>query len=51
MTATSPSSSGRPTRTQAVWAKLQPYFQEEQQKGVLDVDAATPSTLLAHAPG
>jgi formate C-acetyltransferase len=38
-------------RTFAVWAKLQPYFQEEQRKGVLDVDATTPSTMLAHAPG
>jgi formate C-acetyltransferase len=42
---------GPTARTQAVWAKLQPYFQEEQRKGVLDVDAATPSSLLAHAPG
>ena len=35
-------------RTKAVWEKLQPYFQEEQKKGVLAVDAETPSTLLAH---
>ncbi|MGG5823564.1 pyruvate formate lyase family protein, partial [Falsiroseomonas sp. HW251] len=42
---------GPTARTQAVWAKLQPYFREEQKKGVLDVDAATPSTILAHAPG
>jgi formate C-acetyltransferase len=42
---------GPTARTEAVWAKLQPYFQEEQKRGVLDVDAATPSTLLAHAPG
>jgi formate C-acetyltransferase len=34
-----------------VWAKLQPYFQEERKKGVLAVDAKTPSTLLAHKPG
>jgi formate C-acetyltransferase len=38
-------------RTRAVWAKLQPYFQEERKKGVLAVDAKTPSTLLAHKPG
>jgi formate C-acetyltransferase len=38
-------------RTKAVWDKLAPYFKEERQKGVLDVDAATPSSLLAHAPG
>ena len=38
-------------KTTAVWEKLRPYFQQEQRKGVLDVDAATPSTVLAHAPG
>ena len=38
-------------RTKAVWAKLQPYFEAERKKGVLDVDAAHPSSLLAHAPG
>ena len=42
---------GPSPRTQAVWAKLQPYFEEEQKKGVLDVDAATPSTMLAHRAG
>src|SRR5690348_2085550 len=38
-------------RTKAVWAKLQPYFMEERRKGVLAVDAAHPSTLLAHQAG
>jgi formate C-acetyltransferase len=38
-------------KTKAVWAKLQPYFQEERKKGVLAVDAKIPSTLLAHKPG
>jgi formate C-acetyltransferase len=38
-------------RTLAVWEKLRPYFEEERKKGVLDVDAAHPSTMLAHAPG
>jgi formate C-acetyltransferase len=38
-------------RTRAVWDKLQPYFAEERKKGVLDVDAKHPSTLLAHEPG
>ena len=42
---------GPSSRTLAVWQKLQPYFEEERQKGVLDVEAATPSTLLAHAAG
>ncbi len=38
-------------RTLAVWAKLQPYFKDEQKKGVLAVDAKAPSTMLAHKPG
>src|SRR5512135_1301380 len=38
-------------RTKAVWAKLQPCFQEERKKGVLAVDAKTPSMLLAHPAG
>ena len=38
-------------RTKAVWAKLQPYFKEEIKKGVLDVDAKTPSSLTSHKPG
>ena len=42
---------GPTERTKAVWAKLQPYFKEEQKKGVLAVDAKTPSNLLAHKPG
>ena len=42
---------GMTTRTKAVWDKLQPYFGEERKKGVLAVDAANPSTMLAHAAG
>jgi formate C-acetyltransferase len=42
---------GPSERTKAVWAKLQPYFKEEQHKGVLAADAQTPSTLLAHKAG
>ncbi|WP_425905318.1 formate C-acetyltransferase [Nitrobacter sp. TKz-YC02] len=42
---------GPSQRTRAVWAKLQPYFAEEQKKGVLAVDAQTPSTLLSHKAG
>ena len=38
-------------RTNKVWEKLQPFFREEQKKGVLAVDAATPSTMLAHKAG
>jgi formate C-acetyltransferase len=39
------------SRTKAVWRKLQPYFQEEQRKGVIAVDAGTPSSLLSHDAG
>jgi len=42
---------GPTARTKAVWAKLQPYFREEQKKGVLDVDTKTPSNMLAHKAG
>jgi len=42
---------GPTERTKAVWAKLQPFFKEEIKKGVLDVDAKTPSTLTSHKPG
>jgi formate C-acetyltransferase len=42
---------GPSKRTKAVWAKLQPYFKDEQKKGVLAVDAKTPSNLLAHKAG
>src|SRR5215207_9746207 len=42
---------GPSERTKAVWAKLQPYFKDEQKKGVLAVDAKNPSTLLAHKAG
>jgi formate C-acetyltransferase len=42
---------GSTARTKAVWAKLQPYFQREREKGVLAVDAKSPSTMLAHKPG
>jgi formate C-acetyltransferase len=42
---------GPSRRTMAVWEKLQPCFQEERKKGVLAVDAKTPSTLLVHNAG
>jgi formate C-acetyltransferase len=42
---------GPSQRTRAVWAKLQPYFQAEREKGVLDVDVKTPSSLTSHKPG
>jgi formate C-acetyltransferase len=42
---------GPSQRTKSVWQKLQPYFSEERKKGVLAVDARTPSSLLAHKAG
>ncbi|MFI6586119.1 formate C-acetyltransferase [Embleya sp. NPDC050493] len=38
-------------RTRAVWERVSALFPEERRKGVLDVDAATPSTITSHAPG
>ncbi|MFJ3336182.1 formate C-acetyltransferase [Streptomyces sp. NPDC086766] len=42
---------GPTERTLAVWGKVGALFPEERRKGVLDVDAATPSTITSHAPG
>lgn len=38
-------------RTRAVWEKVSSLFPEERSRGILDVDAATPSTITSHAPG
>lgn len=38
-------------RSRAVFDALQPYFAEEMKKGVLDVDATKPSSILSHPPG
>jgi len=37
--------------TLAVWDALQPSLREEIQKGVLDADETTPSSLTSHGPG
>src|SRR5580765_831587 len=42
---------GPSKRSKAVWAKLQPFFQDERKRGVLAVDAKTPSNLLAPKAG
>lgn len=42
---------GISSRTQAVWDRILPMLAEELKRGVLDVDVATPSSILAHAPG
>src|SRR4051812_9585361 len=38
-------------RTKAVFETLQPYFAQEAQKGVLDVDPSVPSSITSHPPG
>ncbi|MCZ4122767.1 formate C-acetyltransferase [Streptomyces sp. H39-S7] len=42
---------GPTERTHAVWDIVSELQTEERRKGVLDVDAATPSTITAHGPG
>ncbi|MDG4830925.1 formate C-acetyltransferase [Solwaraspora sp. WMMD1047] len=42
---------GATCRTLRVWGRLQEMFVEERKRGVYDVDAATPATITAHAPG
>ncbi|AQZ63135.1 Pyruvate formate-lyase [[Actinomadura] parvosata subsp. kistnae] len=43
--------SGPTERTRAVWARVSALFPEERRRGIYDVDAATPSSITAHAPG
>ncbi|MCM2425171.1 formate C-acetyltransferase [Streptomyces sp. RKAG337] len=42
---------GPTTRTLAVWHKVSALFPEERRRGVLDIDARTPSTITSHRPG
>ncbi|MFC4948669.1 pyruvate formate lyase family protein [Pseudonocardia sp. GCM10023141] len=42
---------GATARTRAVWARLTAMFPAERERGVYDVDAHTPSSITAHAPG
>ncbi|WP_141585820.1 formate C-acetyltransferase [Actinomadura sp. WMMA1423] len=42
---------GPTERTRAVWAKVSGLFPEERRRGILDVDASTPSSITSHAPG
>ncbi len=42
---------GATDRTKGIWDKLSAMFPEEREKGVYDVDADTPATITAHAPG
>nr|BFE52525.1 hypothetical protein GCM10017745_59520 [Saccharothrix mutabilis subsp. capreolus] len=43
--------SGPTARTSALWRDLSGLFAEERRRGVLDVDAHTPSTITSHRPG
>ncbi|WP_061964002.1 formate C-acetyltransferase [Demequina aurantiaca] len=42
---------GATKRTTHVWEEITKLFPEEREKGVYDVDAATPSSITAHKPG
>lgn len=42
---------GPTERTLRVWSKLTAMFPAERERGVYDVDAATPASITAHAPG
>ncbi|MGI5267711.1 formate C-acetyltransferase [Nonomuraea sp. CA-218870] len=42
---------GPTARTREVWGAVSSLFPEERRRGVLDVDASTPSSITAHPPG
>ncbi len=42
---------GPTARTTALWARLTAMFPQERERGVYDVDAHTPASITAHAPG
>ncbi|HEY5786157.1 MAG TPA: formate C-acetyltransferase [Microlunatus sp.] len=42
---------GPTERTTALWQRLTAMFPAEREKGVYDIDARTPATITAHAPG
>ncbi len=42
---------GPTERTARIWQTLSGMFPEERAKGIYDVDAVTPSTIVSHAPG
>ncbi|WP_062069387.1 formate C-acetyltransferase [Demequina sediminicola] len=42
---------GPTERTTRAWDTIAGMFPEEREKGVYDVDATTPATITAHAPG
>lgn len=38
-------------RTQAIWQKVSDLIKKELEKGILDLDVTTPSTVASHGPG
>ncbi|MBC7306885.1 MAG: formate C-acetyltransferase [Dietzia sp.] len=42
---------GPTERTTGIWQRLLAMFPAEREKGVYDVDATTPASITAHAPG
>lgn len=42
---------GPTERTRRLWGRLTELFAEERRRGILDVDARTPSSITSHAPG
>lgn len=42
---------GPTARTTALWETLSAMFPQERERGVYDIDAATPATITSHAPG
>ena len=42
---------GPTKRTTGIWDRLLAMFPAEREKGVYDVDATTPASITAHAPG
>ncbi|MEO3754663.1 formate C-acetyltransferase [Streptomyces sp. B6B3] len=42
---------GPTERSRAVWDKVAALFPAERERGILDADTATPSTITSHAPG
>ncbi len=42
---------GPTARTLGVWQRLSALFTEERERGVLAIDASTPSTITSHGPG
>ncbi|TDU87887.1 formate C-acetyltransferase [Kribbella voronezhensis] len=42
---------GPTDRTRRLWDTVSALFPEERERGILDVDTHTPSTITSHAPG